>query len=64
MNLIILKYNNRKILDYFKGITLFLIALAVGCGAGNILGIAAILSLVVCYIDKNRFSNLKNPYLL
>ena len=62
MNLIILKYNNRKILDYFKGITLFLIALVVVCGSGNILVIAAILSLVVCYIDKNRFSNLKNPY--
>lgn len=61
MNLIMTNTNN-KLLDYLKWICLFLIAFAVGCGSGQILGVASVLSLIVCILDKKRFENLKNDY--
>lgn len=61
MNLIMTNTNN-KLLDYLKWICLLLIAFAVGCGSGQILGVASVLSLIVCILDKKRFENLKNDY--
>lgn len=47
-------------LNNLKMISLFLIAVAVSTGEGVLLGIAAVLAIIVCCLDKSRFSNIKD----
>ena len=62
VNLVMVNNTSNKLLEYLKCISLLLIAFAVGCGSGEFLGIASVLSLIVCFFDKERFTNFKNDY--
>lgn len=62
VNLVMVNNTSNKLLENIKCISLLLIAFAVGCGSGEVLGIASVLSLIACIFDKERFINFKNDY--
>ena len=58
--IVLLDLGDEIVLNNLKMISLFLIAVAVSTGKGGFLGIAAGLAVIVCCLDKNRFSNIKD----
>lgn len=62
VNLVMVNNTSNKLLENIKCISLLLIAFAVGCGSGEVLGIASVLSLIACVFDKERFANFKKDY--
>lgn len=49
-----------EILNLLKCVAIFFIGLAVATETGKFLGIAAVIALIACIYDKDRFSNLKS----
>lgn len=47
-------------LNFLKCLSVFFIGLAVATGTGKILGIAAVIGLIACIFDRNRFVNFKS----
>lgn len=47
-------------LNLLKGLSIFFIGLAVATETGKILGIAAVIGLIACIFDRNRFANFRS----